>query len=238
MLRRNVNHPGGSNSFGDDPLSVLPGGPSFRSSGTPPKSHRSTSPAGRADPGESNTLLAILCSPRILCLVAVVVTILTYVPYPPKSAKETFSSIEHQVEQQAGQMAQQAYHAEQKMMDWWKSEGRQKPPIHEDNHPGAHQHEATARMLQHESKWVDGEKKLKQRLKLLAERQAQGKDIGVPVLTRWLGDDFPAWVGEKPGMDETVWKKNVQEKYAQMRKEEEEWQKMVLAKLEEEKDRG
>ena len=39
-------------------------------------------------------------------------------------------------------------------------------------------------------------------------------------------------------MDETVWKKNVQEKYAQMRKEEEEWQKMVLAKLEEEKDRG
>ena len=61
----------------------------------------------------------------------------------------------------------------------------------------------------------------KAQLKLLAERQAQGKDLGVPVLTRWLGDDIPAWAGE--GVNVEDWKQKVEAKYAQMREEENKW---------------
>lgn len=96
-------------------------------------------------------------------------------------------------------------------------------------------HAATARMEAQSSSsssssssngrsWVEGEKKLKQKLQVLYDRQQQGLDLGVPVLTRWLGDDFPAYV--TPDMDINVeeWKKQVEEKYAEMRNEEEEWQ--------------
>jgi len=79
-----------------------------------------------------------------------------------------------------------------------------------------------AMMSQGSGGWVDGERKLKKKLKELMERQAQGKDVGVPVLTRWLGDDFPAWAGE--GVDRADWEKKRDERYEQMRKEEEAWQ--------------
>jgi hypothetical protein len=73
--------------------------------------------------------------------------------------------------------------------------------------------------------WVEGEKKLKAALQVLADRQARGLDIGVPVLTRWLGDDVPAWPTEE--MPEEQWQQKVDEKYSAMRQEEQEWiQKM------------
>jgi hypothetical protein len=84
---------------------------------------------------------------------------------------------------------------------------------------------ATARMEAQSSRWVEGEKKLKQKLQVLYDRQEQqGQDLGVPVLTRWLGDDIPAYVTPNMNIDVTEWKRQVAEKYAEMRKEEEEWQ--------------
>ena len=87
--------------------------------------------------------------------------------------------------------------------------------------------EANARMAAQSSSWVDGEKKLKKKLKELQALQKEGKMLGVPVLTRWLGDDFPAWV--EPGKSEDEWRAKVDAKYAEMRKEEEQWQKKMKA---------
>jgi hypothetical protein len=78
--------------------------------------------------------------------------------------------------------------------------------------------------------------KLKLKLKILAERQQQGKDIGVPVLTRWLGDDIPVWAGEGVNVEE--WKQKVDDKYKQMRRDEVEWQKQIIKLLDREKSTG
>lgn len=77
--------------------------------------------------------------------------------------------------------------------------------------------------------WVEGEQKLKAALKELAERQARGLDIGVPVLTRWLGDDVPAWPSAQ--MPQEQWQQKVDEKYAAMRQEEQEWIQKMNAHL-------
>lgn len=58
----------------------------------------------------------------------------------------------------------------------------------------------------------------------------------MPVLTRWLGDDIPAWAGE--GVDVEEWKRKVDQKYAEMREEENEWQKHITALLEREAHLG
>lgn len=84
---------------------------------------------------------------------------------------------------------------------------------------------ATEEMLRQSSSWVDGEKKLKKQLKLLAERQNQGKDLGVPVLTRYLGEDIPAWAGEGVNVEE--WQKKVDAKYAEMAEDELKWRAEV-----------
>jgi hypothetical protein len=126
-----------------------------------------------------------------------------------------------QVESEATAMAHQALEAERQMMDWWSKEGHPKPPL-----------AATSK----DHSWVEGEKRLKQKLKVLAARQAQGKDLGVPVLTRYLGEDVPAWAGE--GVDVDEWRKLVDEKYAQMREDEIKWQDRIIALLEKEKERG
>ena len=112
----------------------------------------------------------------------------------------------------------------------WKHQeemGGNRPPIAEHEHP----------QLQHSDKdamhkpsfpskvtgttWVEGEKRLKQALKELADRQARGLDIGVPVLTRYLGPDVPAWPNEQMPKDQ--WQQKVDEKYEAMRQEENEW---------------
>ncbi|GKY97637.1 hypothetical protein MPSEU_000722100 [Mayamaea pseudoterrestris] len=120
---------------------------------------------------------------------------------------------------------------EREMMDWWAEHGHQKPPIAERDSSIL-----SDGGLQGANRWVEGEKKLKKKLKLLAERQQQGKDIGVPVLTRWLGDDVPAWAGE--GVNVEDWRRTVDEKYKEMRQEEVEWQKQIKALLESDKNRG
>lgn len=95
----------------------------------------------------------------------------------------------------------------------------------------------TARMLAQDSTWVDGEKALKKKLKVLVDLQAKGEYLGAPVLTRYLGEDFPAWVSKD--VNEEEWKKNVKKKYAEMRVEEEEWQKRMKKIIEQrERDIG
>ncbi|EEC50615.1 predicted protein [Phaeodactylum tricornutum CCAP 1055/1] len=115
-----------------------------------------------------------------------------------------FPSEMNQVEQEAGYLAQKAEHD---LMDW----------VHRDG--GSSQVSS--------SKWVDGEKRLKVKLKELADRQAKGLDIGVPVLTRYLGEDIPAWPDAT--ITKEAWNAKVAEKYAEMSREEEEWRAKVAA---------
>lgn len=79
--------------------------------------------------------------------------------------------------------------------------------------------------------WVEGEQLLKQELVKLAARQAQGLDVGVPALTRWLGPDVPAWPADPSPAGREAWQKLVDAKYAEMREEENEWQRRMTAYL-------
>ena len=85
---------------------------------------------------------------------------------------------------------------------------------------------ATKRMEAQSSRWVDGEKALKKKLQILYDRQQKGLDLGVPVLTRYLGEDIPAWITPDK-MDENEWREKVKDKYEEMRVEEEEWKKKM-----------
>jgi Tfp pilus assembly protein PilE len=87
--------------------------------------------------------------------------------------------------------------------------------------------EATAAMEKQPSSWVDGEKRLKEKLKVLYEKQKNGKELGVPVLTRYLGEDIPAWAGE--GVNEVEWRKQVDAKYKEMAKQEKQWRETMKA---------
>lgn len=143
------------------------------------------------------------------------------------------------------EIVQGAYAAEQKleqeMIDWWTSNGHNPPPVMVLDEGDPHRKTAeikaarasTERMINDDSKWVDGEKKLKKELKKLVALQQEGKDVGVPVLTRWLGDDIPAWAGE--GVDVDEWNAKVKARYDEMRKEEERWNDMVVATIKAEK---
>lgn len=88
------------------------------------------------------------------------------------------------------------------------------------------------------SRWVDGEKELKKKLKVLYDQQNKdGNNLAAPVLTRYLGEEIPAFVGTPDSkMEVEEWKKLVEEKYAEMREEEESWQKK-MAEFIKQKDR-
>lgn len=160
-----------------------------------------------------------LLSNCALLIIALILTVATYViPDGSASAGSKLITAENRVMEAEGRWMQSVSDAEGAVMDeihHWLYE--QKPNA------------ATERMLQQSSKWVDGEKKLKSKLKELAVLQSQGKELGVPVATRWLGDDIPAWAGE--GVDVEQWRKKVDARYAEMRKEEENWIEMVSATL-------
>jgi hypothetical protein len=87
--------------------------------------------------------------------------------------------------------------------------------------------EATAEMEHHPSSWVNGEKKLKEKLKILHAKQQKGEELGVPVLTRYLGEDIPAWAGEGVNVEE--WRKQVDAKYKEMEEQEKQWRKTMKA---------
>ncbi|KAL7576973.1 hypothetical protein ACA910_006728 [Epithemia clementina (nom. ined.)] len=127
-------------------------------------------------------------------------------------------------------------HAEEEQWNqMMKMSGQQKPPLKMDgDHAG--QNYPSLNLDEISTKWVDGEKKLKRRLEKLAQRQASGMDIGVPVLTRWLGEDIPAWPTDPDHpMDVDEWKKKVEERYTEMRQEEMEWRMQVTHYLEDER---
>ena len=87
--------------------------------------------------------------------------------------------------------------------------------------------------------WVEGEQLLKQELQKLAVHQAAGRYLGVPVLTRWVGADIPAWpsVVDNDKDDTTKkmspeeWQTQVEARYAAMRQEEIEWQQTMTQYL-------
>jgi hypothetical protein len=66
------------------------------------------------------------------------------------------------------------------------------------------------------SQWVVREKKLKQKLQELFDQQQQqeGKNLCVPILTRWLGDHIPIYITLDMDVNVKQWKKQVQDKYA------------------------
>ncbi|GAX21250.1 hypothetical protein FisN_1Lh079 [Fistulifera solaris] len=158
-----------------------------------------------------------------LFALAAIITTITYM-FPEKMQQVEYSAMEEVVQ------------VEQDLVKWW-SQPIQKPPIPQDEHPHfVGLTDPNERMKQQSSfssySWVEGEKKLKQKLKVLYDRQQQGLDLGVPVLTRYLGEDIPAWP-ERGKEDD--WQKQVDAKYEQMRREEEEWKARITALLKSEK---
>lgn len=146
-----------------------------------------------------NVCIKIMCSPTFLLLVATLLTITTWLT--PSDVYSRATEAEHEV------------------LDWIKHQVN-----NQESNDSGEDH-----MMFLESKWVDGEKKLKAELKKLVELQKEGKEIGVPVLTRWLGDDIPAWAGT--GVDVNEWNEKVSAAYTKMREEEEQWKLDVLSKL-------
>ena len=111
--------------------------------------------------------------------------------------------------------------------------------IHPDDAKAKAEH-AKANANLHSSKWVDGEKELKKKLRVLFDQQSKGKNLAAPVLTRYLGEDIPAYVGTPDStMQVEEWNKLVEKKYEEMRKEEEDWQaKMALFIEQEDRNMG
>jgi hypothetical protein len=159
----------------------------------------------------------------LIAIVAICLFVMSWIFFPAEVLE-----VEHQAVLEGQKIAQAAQRAERRVEDWWE-QAEEKFKDHEDP--------ASARMEAQSSKWVDGEKKLKKKLQVLYERQLKGEMLGVPVLTRWLGEDVPAWL--EPGMDEEEWKRTVDRKYAEMREEEEQWKKDMWKKVvEREKELG
>lgn len=163
----------------------------------------------------------------VLFALAALITIATYM----------FPEQVHQAENSA---MEEVIQVEQDIVKWW-SQPVQKPPVPLNEHPHfvSDTRDPTERMKQQQQQqsaasysWVEGEKKLKEKLKVLYQRQQQGLDLGVPVLTRYLGEDIPAW--PEAGKEEE-WQKQVDAKYEEMRREEEEWKAKITALLKAEK---
>lgn len=171
-----------------------------------------------------------LCNPVVLLVgLAMTIMCLSWVFFPDQVIK-----VEHEAEYVGHQLAVKAIRAEHNVEDWIQ---QQQHNINNNGNGAADRaasDAASAAMLTQSSSWVDGEKKLKKKLTELYEMQQKGELLGVPVLTRWLGDDFPAWV--TPDMDEKQWRKDVAAKYKEMRKDEDEW-RIQMEKIIEQRER-
>lgn len=172
----------------------------------PGATQRSTS--NRRAPHKKRKLNPIL----VLIGVALVIMCMSWLFFP-----DEVNQVEKEAEHVGQKIAEQAVLAEHQMQHWMEQNGGSTRSDRSASDA------ASAAMLTQSSKWVDGEKKLKKKLMELYEKQQNGELLGVPVLTRWLGDDFPAWV--TPDMDEEKWRKDVAAKYEQMREEEEQWKR-------------
>jgi hypothetical protein len=192
-------------------------------------------------------------SPIILLpLSLILIMVIMWIFFPAKVRE-----VEKEAEVVTHDLAKKAIQAEHDVEDWWRGQqqqggggggndggnGKRQQDVHNSEEEEeilqdklARSRAASARMESQGSRWVDGEKKLKQKLLELYDQQQQGKYLGVPVLTRWLGDDIPVYVTPDMDVDVEQWKKQVQDKYAEMRREEEEWQK-EMAKLIEQRER-
>jgi sugar diacid utilization regulator len=129
-------------------------------------------------------------------------------------------SFEGEVEQEAKEMAKNAVFAEHQFEDWFLRQPQQQHNAAPYDKSASDA--ATSRMMSQKSTWVDGEKALRKQLAKLVEQQEKGENLGVPILTRYLGEDFPAWVTKD--MDEKEWRSKVDAEYKRMRHEEQEWQ--------------
>lgn len=144
-----------------------------------------------------------------ICFV-IVIMVVSWQFFPDEVMKA-----ENEAEAIGHRMKERAIEAELSVESWFQDHNGGSPA-------GRAASDAASQAMQlQSSKWVDGEKKLKKKLTELYEKQQKGELLGVPVLTRWLGDDFPAWV--TPDMDEKQWRDDVAAKYKEMREEEEEW---------------
>ena len=176
-----------------------------------------------------------------LLLLAFLLTVANYqISAPPKV---------QQVEHDILQGAREAEHVlEQEMRDWWgnNNNNKREPPSNNNNQNTAEQQRRTAsqRMAAQQQQqagdsqqhsWVEGEKRLKRELQKLVALQQQGQELGVPVLTRWLGEDIPAWAGT--GVDRDAWQAQVQERYQEMRLDEERWRDRVAATLQQQAEK-
>lgn len=205
--------------------------PAIHSSPTGPSSSSGTGPGRsgnfniRRSQGKKRKLNPVL----ILIALAVLVMCLSWYFFPDQVVQ-----VEHEAELVGHQIAEKAIRAEHDVEDWihGSRNGVIPPPLDRSASD-----KASAAMAAQSSSWVEGEKKLKKKLTELYELQQKGELLGVPVLTRWLGDDFPAWV--TPDMDEQKWRQDVAERYKQMREEEEKWKKDMQKIIEQrERDLG
>jgi hypothetical protein len=131
------------------------------------------------------------------------------------------TEVEQEAEYVGHELANRARQAEHKVEELLLHHGDAAP-----SQGGGELDDPSARMLAQSSKWVDGEKALRKKLTVLAELQQKGEHLGAPVLTRYLGDDFPAWV-DTNNMNEEEWREKVHAEYAKMRVEEDEWKERM-----------
>lgn len=212
--------------------------PSSGSSGAPLPSSRN--PLGRSSSrrignnkrsGGGGSNLFVL----ILVIVVLIGTISILSPATVQHAEEKAVT-------ETKKLVHEAYVAEKHVEDYLRHQqapgAEQQPPIQQttdDADPLKQKSaDATEAMKRQPSSWVDGEKKLKLKLKELVALQQDGKDLGAPILTRWLGDDIAAWVTE--GQDVAAWEKARDAKYAEMKEEEERWRAEVRHFLEHDGD--
>lgn len=190
----------------------------------------STSTISRASGGNNNNAstttrssignnnMSWLCSNTSLLLIASILTIITWITTPSSAS---MTAIE-----------KEAKYVEHEVENWLNQhEHKQKQQSRKDTGTTTTQNNNNKRDNMYEipetnTKWVDGEKKLKIELKKLMALQEEGKELGVPVLTRWLGDDIPGYAGT--GVDVDEWNKKVKAAYSRMEQEEVIWKQQMM----------